>query len=164
MTPALAAAYEAVRGTSSTRAPFVAMVTIAPRPRSIIPGRNDLHVRNVEVRFDSMTSCHSSSVMSCSAVNRPKPPANATRTSGAPSSASTWERIRSICARSVTSVLMPTASPPAWRRPETTPSIPCRSRATTATLTPFAASTRHVAAPIPFEPPVTTATWPARSG
>ena len=43
-------------------------------------------------------------------------------------------------------------------------SIPGCERATTATLTPFAASMRHVAAPIPFEPPVTSATWPARSG
>src|SRR5579864_3654626 len=43
-------------------------------------------------------------------------------------------------------------------------SMPGWSRATTATLTPLAASTRHVAAPIPLEPPVTTATLPARSG
>jgi hypothetical protein len=46
----------------------------------------------------------------------------------------------------------------------TTVSSLARSRPLTATLTPLAASSRQVAAPIPPDPPVTTATLPARSG
>jgi hypothetical protein len=46
----------------------------------------------------------------------------------------------------------------------TTDWILAGSRPLTATLAPLAASSRQVAAPIPPDPPVTTATLPARSG
>jgi hypothetical protein len=64
----------------------------------------------------------------------------------------------------VQSPATPTASPPPSRIVSTTVWILAGSRPLTATLAPLAASSRQVAAPIPPEPPVTTATLPARSG
>jgi hypothetical protein len=58
----------------------------------------------------------------------------------------------------------PTAWPPAARMASTTASIRAWSPPLTTTLAPLAASSRQVAAPIPPDPPVTTATLPARSG
>ena len=143
---------------------FEAMVTMVPRRRSIMPGRKDLRVRNVAPRLDSTTARHSSSLVSWRGVKVPKPPAKATSTSVGPSSLSTCSRMRSISVKRVQSALTPIAVPPASRRPATTRSMPPGSRAFTATLTRFAASIRQVAAPMPFDPPVTTATLPARSG
>jgi hypothetical protein len=135
------------------------MVTIAPRFLSIIPGRSSFTVRNVEVRFESMIERHSSSVVSCTGVIAPNPPANATSTSTGPSEDSTRERIAAMSAALHTSP--GTASPP---MSETTAPIAVSSRPPTATRTSFAASARAVAAPMPREPPVTRATLPARSG
>src|SRR5665811_1924494 len=56
------------------------------------------------------------------------------------------------------------AVPPAAVSASTVWSMPAWSRAATTTLTPLAARARHVAAPMPLDPPVTTATRPARSG
>ena len=87
--PALAAAYDAVSFMSRKRPALEAMVTIAPRRRSIMPGRKDLMVRNVAPRLESMTESHSSSLVSCTGVKLAKPPANATRMSAGPSCSST---------------------------------------------------------------------------
>jgi hypothetical protein len=56
------------------------------------------------------------------------------------------------------------ARPPAARMASTTGSILAGWRPLTATRARLTASSRQVAAPIPPEPPVATATLPARSG
>ncbi len=74
----------------------------APRRRSIIPGRNALTVRNVDVRLESMIECHS--VLGDLLHRRvgAKPPAKDTRMSTGPSRRSTSSRIRSIAPASRT--------------------------------------------------------------
>jgi hypothetical protein len=150
---------------SRKRAAFDAIVTIEPEPRSTMPGPNSLSVRNVLVRFDSMTLFHSSSSASSSGVRAPKPPAKAIRTSVGPSLDSTSARRPVTPSGVVRSAARPTASAaPASRVAEVTLSIVCGSRPQIATRAPLCPRRTDVAAPMPFEPPVTTATLPARSG
>jgi nucleotide-binding universal stress UspA family protein len=138
--------------------------TIEPRPRSIMPGRKLLTVRKVEVRSESITERHCSSAICSVGVGYSCPPANAANTSTGPSSSSTRPRMRSTAAKSVRSAATPRASPPLPRISWTTESIAASSRPLTVTFAPFWASRRQVAAPMPREPPVTTATLFARSG
>ncbi len=84
--------------------------------------------------------------------------------SAGPYSRSVCWRRRSTASKRVQSALTPIAWPPASTIPVTTWSMACWSRPLTTTRARFAASMRQVAAPIPREPPVTTATFPARSG
>jgi hypothetical protein len=150
---------------SRKRAAFDAIVTIEPPWRSTIPGPNSLSVRNVLVRFDSMTPFHSASSVSSSGVRAPKPPANAIRTSAGPSCSSTSARSPATPSGVVRSAAMPAAAAaPAARVSAVTRSIVSESRPHTATRAPLCPSSTEVAAPIPFEPPVTTATFPSRSG
>jgi NMT1/THI5 like len=150
---------------SRKRAAFDAMVTIEPEPRSTIPGANSLSVRKVLVRLDSTTAFHSSSWVRSSGVRAPKPPAKANRTSAGPSSLSTSARRRATPAGVVRSAASPTASAaPASRVREVTRSIDSGSRPQTATRARLCPNRTAVAAPMPFEPPVTTATLPSRSG
>ena len=141
------------------------MVTIEPPPNSIMPGRKLFSVRKVAVRLASTVECHSSSEVCASGPGHAlPPPAKAATIPTRPSSASVCSRIRSIAARSVQSAATPSASPPADRIALTTALILASSRPLTATFAPLAASSRQVAAPIPPDPPVTTATLPAKSG
>ena len=68
-------------------------------------------------------------------------------------------RSRSTAARSVQSAATPIAVPPTAWMAWTTVSSLAWSRPLTATLAPLAASSRQVAAPMPPDPPVTTATF-----
>lgn len=140
------------------------MVTIEPRPRSIMPGRKARTVTNVEVRFDATTDWNSSSAISATFVNESNPPAKGTSSSTGPSCSSAARRARSTSAGSTQSAATATASAPVSRSPAASLSAASAPRATTATLAPFAASSLHVAAPMPFDPPVTNAVLPARSG
>src|SRR5581483_5376737 len=160
-TPAFDAAYAACVGLSRKRPEIEDMVTIAPRRAPIIAGRNSRTVRNVDVRFASITSRHSASVSSTTGVNDSNPPANGTSSSTSPSSPSTSARIAATSLSLVQSPATASASPPSSA---TSASTPSRERPLTATRAPFRTSARHVAAPIPFEPPVTRATLPSRSG
>ena len=139
------------------------IATIAPALRSIIPGTNSFTARKVEVRLSSITVRNSSSSISHTGVKWEKPPANAISTSTGPSSASVRSRITPRPAHVAQSALIPIASPPASRTAATLASIASCPRATTATRAPFSPSILAVAAPIPFDPPVTTATLPRRS-
>src|ERR1700754_4301842 len=60
MTPALAAAYATLLR-AGWRAAAEAIVTIAPRPRAIMSGRNVRMERKVDVRFASSAACQRSS-------------------------------------------------------------------------------------------------------
>ena len=161
-TPALAAAY-AADDLAACRAAAEDIVTIAPECRAIMPGRNAEIVRNVEVRSLSRTERQCSPVSRSVGTGMPLPPANAARTSTGPSCASTTPRIAAIAASFVQSAATPIARPPSVVIDSTVASIAAWSRPTTATSAPFTASARLVAAPMPRDPPVTTATLPARS-
>ncbi len=150
---------------SRNRAALDAIVTIEPEPRSVMPGANSLSVRKVAVRFDSTTRLHSVSSVSTSGVRAPNPPANAIRMSAGPSRSSTCSRRRATPSGVVQSAATPTTSAaPASRVRPATLSIVSRSRPPTATRAPLRPRSTQVAAPMPFDPPVTTATLPARSG
>ncbi len=116
------------------------------------------------VRLPSIEACHPSSGISSSDPGGVKlPPAFATRISIGPNSFSIWPRILSISANFVTSAVTGIALPPFLPISPTTAeravvSLPC-----TATLAPSRANLLAIAAPIPRELPVTTATFPVRA-
>ncbi len=97
-TPALAAAY-ATLARDGCRPAADDIVTIDPRPRATMPGANAWIVAKTLVRSLVTVWFQSSSDISNVGFGAPAPPANAARTAGGPSSASTSvdqvrERIR----------------------------------------------------------------------
>src|SRR5262245_41596302 len=163
--PALAAAYGAGAPGPGSRAALEAIVTIVPRPRWIMPGSKLLMVCKVAVRLPSTGECQSSSGPSATGRGRARPqPTKTARTPARPSCRSACWRSRSAAAASVQSPATPMAWPPSV----------CMGvdyglglglvAAVDGSLGAVGASTRPVATPIPPEPPVTTATLPARSG
>ena len=116
------------------------------------------------VRFDSTTPFHSPSSVSRSGVRAPKPPAKAIRISAGPSLSSTSARRRATPSGVVRSAAIPATSPAGLARlggHALDISFVAPADGDTRPLWP---SNTRVAAPIPFEPPVTTATFPSRSG
>jgi hypothetical protein len=88
-TPAFAALYGAGAPVAASRPASDDIVTIEPRPRSTMPGRNAFRLRNVAVRLPSTVECQSSMLVSCSRPGRARPsPTKAISTSTGPSSAS----------------------------------------------------------------------------
>jgi hypothetical protein len=81
-----------------------------------------------------------------------------------PIARSVFSRNRSSASRSVARAANPVASPPPERMLATISRTAASSRPLTTTFAALAASIRQVAAPVPRELPVTTVTWPARSG
>src|ERR1700730_3592376 len=114
------------------------------------------------VRLTAMTRSQSSERISA-IIARTVVPAPFTRIS-IPPAASAMAAARAVKTfRSATSTACAAALPPfrAISAPTSLPASAARSR--TATRAPAAAKARHVAAPIPFPPPVTRATFPAKS-
>ena len=132
---------------------------ILPRRRSFIPGRKLLIVRNVAVRFPSTDARHPSSLVSSNGPGGVKlPPAFAIRMFTGPNSFSIRRRAASISAKFVTSPLTCIERPPAssisFRMDDSAaPSLPW-----TTTLAPSCANDLAIAAPMPRELPVTSAT------
>src|ERR1019366_7237055 len=162
-TPALAAAY-AAEDCAAWRAAAEDMVMMTPECAAIMSGRNAEMVRKVEVRSDSTTLRQLAAVSAAVGTGMPSPPAKAASTSIGPSWSLTcwWSASRS--ASTGQSAATPIARPPRESMASTTAAMASRSRPVTATATLLAARARAVAAPMPREPPVTTATCPARSG
>ena len=147
--PALAAAYAAF-DCAGCRAAAEDIVTIEPRPWSIIAGRNALVVMNIEVRSESSTERQCPAVSSAVGTGMPPPPANGITISGTPSCSATVTANRWICSSSVQSATSGSARPPAASIDAATPASARSSRPTIATAAPASASVRAVAAPIPL--------------
>src|SRR3984893_16769543 len=114
------------------------------------------------VRLTAMTRSQSCGRISA-IIARTVMPAPFTRTS-MPPDASAMAAARAVRrARSATSTACAAALPPLRAISAATPSAASAARSRTATRAPAAAKARHVAAPIPFPPPVTRATFPAKS-
>ena len=127
-------------------------LTMAPRPRSTMPGMTARARKNGPLRFTASTACQRSSAMpaipSSPAVS--PMPATLTSTSTAPSSRSvasavapTYAALRDVAAE------RPSAPPPSTMA-ATVSSAPSCSRSTTATAAPSAASRTAVALPMPL--------------
>ena len=162
-TPALAVAY-AIDVLPGARPGDEAIVMTEPPPSAIMPGRNACTVRKVAVRLPSTTVCQSCSSISSSVPGPRSNPANAASTPTGPNSRSAARTRSATAALSVTSAATPVAVPPSSRIVSTTAWIASLSRPLTTTFMPLAAKCRQVRAPMPRDPPVTTATLPARSG
>ncbi len=117
----------------------------------------------VAVRSESTTSRQCPTVSSAVGTGMPLPPANAARMWTGPSRSAMVAAARCSSCSTVQSARTASAAPPAAVIESATPASACSSRPMTATLAPLAASARAVWAPMPREPPVTTATRPARS-
>src|SRR5712692_7055406 len=157
--PAFAAAYGTGEAGWGRRAAADEMVTMLPAFRSFIPGRKLLMVRNVAVRLLSIAARQSSSLICSTGPGRVGlPPAFATSTSTGPSSCSIWRRIASMSANLVTSAANCIARPPARSMSAVTADIAAVSRPWTTTFAPSRAKSVAIAAPMPCELPVTSAT------
>src|SRR5262249_9823139 len=137
------------------------MLMILPPWRAIIPGATARANRNMDVRFVASTASHSSSVTSTVFFSRMMP-ALLTRTSTAPSAASTSRTARPRSDALVTSSLTPVARPPRSRICSAVRSICSCERAQHATSAPAAPSASAIACPMPRLAPVTSATRPFR--
>src|SRR5216683_128549 len=114
------------------------------------------------VRLTAMTRSQSSGRISA-IIARTVVPAPFTRIS-IPPAASAMAAARAVkTPRSATSTACALAPLPLRAISAATPSAASAARSRTATRAPAAAKARHVAAPIPFPPPVTRATFPAKS-
>src|SRR5215510_5724720 len=135
------------------------MVMMLPHFRSFIPGRKPLIVRNVAVRFPSTDARHPSSLVSSSGPGTVKlPPALATRISTGPNSRSICCRIVSIPVNFVASARTRIAVPPSRRMSASTAESASASRPLSATFAPSRANSWAIAAPMPRELPVISAT------
>src|SRR5437667_9839865 len=162
---ALAQAYPTGDCGCGRRAAAEEIVMMLPDLRSFIPGRKLLMVRKVAVRFPSMEARQSSSLIASSGAGLLKlPPPFATRMSTGPSFFSVSARIASISANLVSSAATAMAVPPAPSISARTADIASRSRPWITTLAPCCANERAIAAPIPRELPVITATLPLSVG
>src|SRR5438128_7371188 len=156
---ALAQAYPTGDCGCGRRAAAEEIVMMLPDLRCFIPGRKLLMVRKVAVRFPSMEARQSSSLIASSGPGLLKlPPPFATRMSTGPSFLSVSVRIASISAKLVSSAATTMAVPPAPSISARTADIASRSRPWITTLAPCCANERAIAAPIPRELPVITAT------
>ena len=149
-----------------------------PSPRSTIPGANALLHRNWLTRFSRRHSWKSRGVNSSSgAILNVSPhvaPALFTRMSTRPNASATCAAIPCTCSESRTSASTPsdlrpsasisctTGSTGRWMR-SVPPATASGSRATIATSAPCSASVSAIPRPMPWLPPVTTATLPVRS-
>src|SRR6266446_3735636 len=140
-----------------------ATLTTDPRLRITIAGMKACVQRNVPVAFTASTRFQSSSVILPSGALCAVP-ALLTRISTTPARrAAAWARLCTLAA-SVTSHCTAHAWPPALRISAATFSMRSALRAATTIAAPSAASARATAAPIPWPPPVTTATAPSNLG
>jgi hypothetical protein len=128
-----------------------ATLTMRPYPRATMPGMTARFEKKTPSALIPMTRRHSSSVTSTVASDAPGTPAEHTRTSMGPSSRCVASTAASISAELDTSPL--SASTPSAAAPWTS---------NDATRAPSASSRRAVAAPIPLDPPVTSATLPEK--
>src|SRR6266550_449227 len=136
-----------------------ATFTTEPCLRITIAGMNACVQRNVPVAFTVSTRFQSSSVILPSGALCAAP-ALLTRISTTPARrAAAWARLWTLAA-SVTSHCTAHALPPPPRISAATFSMRSEVRAATTIAAPSAASARAIAAPIPWPPPVTTATEP----
>ena len=132
---------------------------IRPQPRSAMSGPNRWPSRNGAVRLTAMVASQSATVSDPSGGRR-LIPAQLTRMSGGPNADSASSAARAAMGRSARSALTHATSPPRPRiDAAAAPSRPA-SRATSTTLAPARASAAAIPAPIPEDPPVTTATRP----
>ena len=133
------------------------MLTMRPHPSSIMTGTTAWQQLNVPVRFTSRRRCHFSGV-----IDRKEStactPALLTSTVGGPNRSCTCATPASICWRSVTSTVTPSALPPEAATLPAAASAASASRSNTATAIPSAARRSLTASPIPDAPPVTMAT------
>ena len=133
---------------------------IRPQPRSAMPGPNRWPSRNGAVRLTAIVASQSSTVSDPSGGRR-LIPAQFTRMSGGPNASSAPEAARATSARSARSALTHAASAPPARSDAAASSSRSASRATSTTRAPARASAAAIPAPIPEDPPVTTATRPS---
>src|SRR5690625_1289312 len=110
----------------------------------------------------SMTQSQSAGVAAATGPVSPIP-ALLTRTSSRPKRLSTSSAASCIASRSVTSTAMGWASRPSAAKSSTVSSRWRCVRPVTTTVIPARAKARAMPRPIPFDPPVTTATLPCRS-
>ena len=135
---------------------------MAPPPRARICGKTAWMPLNAPVRLTAMTRSQSSALIS-PIIRRTVTPAPLTRMSMPPAASVIPAARRVKPSRSLTSSPYASAAPLRPVISAATRSAAAASRSRTTTRAPAAAKARHVAAPIPFPPPVTRATFPVKS-
>ncbi len=137
------------------------MLITAPLRRASMSGR----ARRVKSTAASTFTASSSRAVSAGmCVNQPYQPKPAlfTSTSGAPQRAFTCAHSASRCAGLLRSAGKAAACPPAWMISAARASSRSARRAVNATRSPPRASRRAMAAPMPLEAPVTSASLPSQ--
>ena len=133
-------------------------------PPSLIMSRAPACVqRNVPFTLTSYIAASVSSGVSSRYFCAPTP-AVLIRMPAGPNALRASANIASTCSGRRMSAWQATALPPAATILSRTPCAPASSTSATTTAAPSAASRAAVAAPMPFPPPVTTATLPVNRG
>jgi hypothetical protein len=135
-------------------------VTMAPPPRSIMPGSTAWVSAYTPVRLTAITASQSSCPTQRALRTLLEYPALLTRMSTRPSSLTTHSAKARPWAGLATSASRATARPPAFVISATTSSRGALRRPATTTCAPSAASMSAVERPMPVPPPVTIAIFP----